>query len=97
MYRLKLILIKEIKNIIEKYGSFSIGEIDTDHSPIFYSIGDIIFLGETFYKDVVEVIAYHKDREIDWSTQLYEKFSLKNIKLILELAKEYKKTQENEE
>jgi hypothetical protein len=52
----KLELIQTIKNIIEDYGSFYIGELDyINGSPIIFSVGKVLFLGEEFHKDYVMV------------------------------------------
>lgn len=97
MSKIKSILIKEIKEIIKEYGFFYVGEVEADNSPVFNVIGGILFLGEVLHLNAVEVVAYHKDIDIDSSLQPYEKFTLQNIKLILELAKQYKQMKENEE
>lgn len=97
MSKIKSILIKEIKEIIKEYGFFYVGEVEEEASPLVNVIGGIIYLIEAIYLNTVEIVAYHRDIEIDSTLQSYEKLSLSNIKSILKLAKQYKQMKENEE
>ena len=94
MSKIKSILIKEIKEIIKEYGFFYVREVEGEASPLINVMGGII---EVIYLNTVEIVAYHRDIEIDSTLQSYEKLSLSNIKSILKLAKQYKQMKENEE
>ena len=95
MSKIKSILIKEIKEIIKEYGFFYVREVEA--SPLVNATGGMICLIEAIYLNTVEIVAYHRDIEIDSTLQSYEKLSLSNIKSILKLAKQYKQMKENEE
>lgn len=97
MSKIKSILIKEIKEIIKEYGFFYVGEVEEEAPPLVNVIEGIICLIEAIYLNTVEIVAYHRDIEIDSTLQSYEKLSLSNIKSILKLAKQYKQMKENEE
>lgn len=90
-------IIKNIKTIIEDYGSFNTAEVNAEQSPCIASLGKTCQLAEAFYKDKVEVVTYTNDRDDGSSDYIaYEEIKVAQLKEILELAKQYKEQQEEE-
>jgi hypothetical protein len=94
----KIDLIKKINAIIEEYGSFSTGEVMADHSPCINSQGNIVSLAEYFDVDSADIEVYDgassSSDSISSYTEKYENMSKAVLEEILELANQYKESQE---
>lgn len=65
--------IREIKSIIEKWGSISTRDMECESSPIYNQISkDHYSTIERFYRDYVEVVTYVHEQEVDTFTVEYE-------------------------
>ncbi len=85
----KAIVIKKIKNIIDEWGSFDVGEVEADCSPCVSSVGKLTVLAERFGDDV-DVVTYDKDgNEVDFNSLEYKELKLDVLEEILELAEHY--------
>jgi hypothetical protein len=90
----KRTIIKRIKSIIEKYGSFSVTDVDGESSPMVESIGSNVFLlAERFDKsvDCELVIGSRIEEYVD---KEYEDLSKDTLQEILYLAELYETDQE---
>ncbi len=54
----KRTIIKNIKSIIEKYGTFSIGEVDNADGVLINEMGNLIGIAESFNGTTIEVNIY---------------------------------------
>jgi hypothetical protein len=94
----KRTIIKKIKAIIEKHGSFAVGEVDADSSPVVGGAGKLLHLAEYFTLDGVEVNTYDTKssncNEIDSFEMNYEELSKEVLEEILFLADLYETDQE---
>lgn len=92
--------INQIKEIIDYYGNFSVGEIKADYSPtVRGQNGNLSHLIECFYKDFCNVNVYseHTEYPVDVYDINYENLDEDTLLEILELAVKYKQMQvENE-
>jgi len=83
----KKTLIKQIKNIISKYGSFTTADVEADSSPVIASLGKHTFqLAETFNLHKVTAITYVHDTESDEDYISYEDLNRDVLAEILFLA-----------
>jgi len=87
-------IIREIKEIISDYGSFSVGEVQADHSPLINSIAHIVALAEYFDEDGATIEIFdtksHSSDSIGSYSLSYKDINIKVLQEILELAKKYK-------
>jgi hypothetical protein len=85
-------MIKEIKSIIDTYGSFSSGEIELDSSPIYhYNNKDNFSLIEEFYSTHVGIVSYIHDTAVDEFNVLYEDLMPTQLTEVFEIVREYEK------
>lgn len=93
-------LITEIKEILNQYGHFHIGEVDADCSPCLDNTkGNLTHLIEYFSKGYCEVNVYCEktgDDKIDSYYLNYEEITESNLAEILDLCERYKEIQEEE-
>jgi len=91
---------KVIQAIIQKNGSFTVADVEADHSPYFPSKGRLSHLVEEFDEDGVKVFVYdpqsHSSDEIDSYYATYEEISDDQIEYILELAQKWQEQSEEE-
>ena len=88
-------IIKKIKTIIELYGSFGIGEVQSDCAPLINEMGNLVALGEYFdYNVTVYIYDPFISDAIDSYEIAYEQLSIEVLKEILELAEQYEVNQE---
>ena len=91
-------LITEIKEILNDYGHFHIGEVDADCSPFLDDTkGNLTYLIEYFSKGYCEVNVYSEkmgDDKIDSYYLNYEELSESNLAEILDICERYKEIQE---
>lgn len=90
----KRTIIKNIKRIIDNYGSFSVAEVEGESSPLINSMGkDSHVLAERFGSSVTGVTYVH-ETEIDENEYEYEELSKDTLEEILTLAEIYETEQE---
>jgi len=90
----KRTIIKNIKRIIDNYGSFSVAEVEGESSPIITTIGkDSYVLAERFDSSVTGVTYVH-ETETDENEYEYEDLSKDTLEEILYLAELYETDQE---
>jgi hypothetical protein len=90
----KRTIIKNIKRIIDNYGSFSVAEVEGESSPLINSIGkDSHVLAERFGISVTGVTYVH-ETETDENEYEYEDLSKDTLEEILYLAELYETDQE---
>ena len=66
-------LIKEIKSIIQEWGSTSVGEMELESSPVFLSPSKgHIMLIEQFNPETVTIVTYIHESEVDDHNVSYE-------------------------
>lgn len=86
--------IQKINAIINKYGSFSSGEVMADCSPCVSSSGNIVSLAEQFYVDSAEVEVYDTSSmssdSMSTYTENYSAMHQSTLDDILQLAKTWK-------
>jgi uncharacterized protein related to proFAR isomerase len=82
--------IKEIKSIIKEFGSFGVGELQTDSISI-RAKGNLIHLAEQFKENEIEVEVYREGDSfsVDYYTLSYEELDEDTLEEILELCKEW--------
>jgi len=86
--------ISYIKRIIADYGSFSVGDLEGENSPIVNSLGkDNFQLAERFSLDDVTVITYVHETEVDQNDVDYEDLPEDTISEIVRLAEDYEADQ----
>ena len=86
-------LIEQIKEIINMYGNFNVGEVEGDYSPTVQGQnGNLVHLIESFYQDYGEVNVYSKHSEypVDNYGINYTELSDSTLSEILELAQKYR-------
>jgi len=90
-------IIKNIKSIIEDYGSFTTADVMADSSPCVNSMKGATQLAESFYKDKVEAVTYETrhDNEVGTEHIVYEDLDVDTLGQILKLAQDWK--EQNEE
>jgi len=80
--------ISEIKRIIEEWGSISMGELESENSPVYATIGkDNFSLIERFNNNDVDVVTYVHETEVDEFSVAYEELdedTIDEISLILQ-------------
>lgn len=81
--------IYKIKRILSEWGGTSTGELQSESSPIIFSLGNVSVLAERFYVDNVEAIVYHNDMEIDSDYMNYEDLNDDVIFQIKEILESY--------
>ena len=90
---IKEITIDNINEIIKEYGTFSIAEVEADHSPFIESKGSLTHLAEEFMNGTCVVFVYdptsHSSDEIDKYDEFYENFDETQLEYILELAEKW--------
>lgn len=92
---MKTQIIKQIKNIISEYGSFSTGEVGASYSPsVVNQKGNLVHLIEYFDEDTVDVEVYDDEVNIDSYSLPYKELDVENLEYILELCQSYKELQE---
>lgn len=93
----KTTLIKHINSIIEKFGSFGIGEVESDCSPCVNAMGSIVGLAENFSINEATIEVYDGASTSSDSIRSYEmpykEMPVTTLKTIYKLAKQYKKIQ----
>lgn len=70
--------IKQIKEIIERWGNVSGIDLQLDSSPCLSSLGNknnVSVLVEEYYSDHVSAITYHDDVEVGWNDYDYDNLS----------------------
>jgi hypothetical protein len=94
----KLEIIARIKSIIEKYGTFSIGEVDSANSILVNEMGNLVALGEYFNSTTVEISVYNASSfssdEIDSYELTYEELPKEVLEEILFAAEIFETEQE---
>jgi hypothetical protein len=91
----KRTIIKNIKRIINEYGSFTTADVNAESSPCVSSKKGRNELCESFYDNKVEVVTYDKnDDEIDTDDVFYEDLPKDTLQEILYLAELYEADQE---
>jgi len=86
--------ISYIKRIIADYGSFSVGDLEGESSPIVNSLGkDNFQLAERFSLDDVTVITYVHETEVDQNDVDYGDLPDDTISEIVRLAEDYEADQ----
>lgn len=86
-------VIDDINGIISEFGSFTVADVQADHSPILSSKGRLTTLVEEFYADDTMVYVYdpssHCSDEIDSYNEHYENIDIEQLEYILELAQKW--------
>ena len=94
----KKTIIKRIKSIIENYGTFSIGEVDSANSILVNEMGNLVAVGEYFNSTTVEISVYNASSfssdEIDSYELTYEELPKEVLEEILFAAEIYETDQE---
>lgn len=89
----KEVTIDKINEIIKEYGSFTITDVEADHSPFIESKGRLTSLAEEFMNGTCVVFIYdptsHSSDEIDKYDEFYENFDETQLEYILELAEKW--------
>jgi hypothetical protein len=93
-------LVSEIKDIIEDWGSFSIGDVEAESSPFLEDTkGSLTHLIEFFDKKTCRVNVYserHGDESIDTYSIKYRELSESNLAEILDLCERYREIKSEE-
>jgi hypothetical protein len=91
-------LISEIKEIIDNYGSFGVGEVEADCSPeVPDQRGNLTHLIEYFNMEMVVVNVYGNwDNSIDEYTMSYEELDIETLEEIFELAQKWEELNNEE-
>jgi len=83
-------IIKEIKEIINEFGSFTVSEISADHSPIIEAKGRLSHLVEEFNENDCIVYIYdpstYNSDELDSYNENYDELEITQLEYILELS-----------
>lgn len=86
-------IIEKINSIISEYGSFTVADIEADHSPCVESKGRLVHLMEDFREGDGTVYVYdpssHCSDEIDSYDEFYEELDLEQLEYILQLAQSW--------
>lgn len=83
-------VIRKIKNIIDEWGAFCIGDVQSESSPIINNISkDRYILAEKFGLDSATGVEYIDGNEIDEYDYDYEDLDLDTLNDILEIAEEF--------
>ena len=90
----KRTIIKRIKTIIQNHGSFSVGEIGAESSPIVESFGSTFVLAESFDINNATLVTYVNDSEVDENYVVYHELSKEVLEEILFLAEMFETDQE---
>jgi len=90
----KRTIIKNIKGIILKHGSFSVAEVGGESSPCVESIGNTIVLAESFDSNCATLVTYVNDEEVDENYVVYHELSKDVLEEILIIAEMYEVDQE---
>jgi hypothetical protein len=89
----KRTIIKNIKRIIDDFGSFDLSEINADSSPCVGTLGNFVGLAESFNKDEVNVSVYEPESAssdpMDEYTIEYEKLDKDVLSEILIYCEEW--------
>lgn len=92
------IAIDEINSIVEKYGEFSVADVDADHSPYVDANGELSHLMERFREHQGTVYVYdlssHSSDELDEYDEDYYNLSNSQLEYVLELARKFKEINE---
>ena len=92
-------IIDDINNIVSEYGSFSVYDVDADHSPFINSRGRLTHLMEEFETDGGVVRVYdptsHSSDELDEYFENYSELDLNQLEYILELAQQFMEVNED--
>lgn len=94
-------IIEKINKIIEKHGTFSVWDVDADHSPCLPIKGRLTHLMEEFRQGdgtvrVYDPSSYSSD-EIDEYDEGYEVLKKSQLEWVLELAEQWVESQSEEE
>ena len=91
-------IINKIQSIIEKYGTFHIGEVDGANGICVDSMGKFVGLAEYFNSTVIEVNVYEPESfssdEVDSYELIYDDLTIDVLKEILFVAELYETDQE---
>jgi hypothetical protein len=91
-------IINKIQSIIEKYGTFHIGEVDGANGICVNEMGKFVGLAEYFNRTSVEVKVYEPESfssdEIDSYELTYDELTIEVLKEILFVADLYETDQE---
>lgn len=91
-------IINKIKSIVEKYGTFHIGEVDGANGICVNTMGKFIGLAEYFNSIVIEVKVYEPESfssdEIDSYELIYDDLTIDVLEEILFVAELYETDQE---
>lgn len=94
----KRTIIKRIKSIIEKHGTFSIGEVEGADGICVSEMGNFVALAEHFNSTTIDVSVYDPNSfssdEIDSYELTYEELSKETLEEILFVAELYETDQE---
>jgi hypothetical protein len=94
----KRTIIKNIKSIIEKYGTFSIGEVDNADGVLINQMGHIIGIAEYFNGTTIEVSIYDSNSfssdAIDSYEENYNDLPKATLQEILSVAELFEVDQE---
>jgi hypothetical protein len=90
----KRTIIKNIKRIIDNYGSFSVAEVEGESSPMVESIGSNVFLLAERFGKSVECELLVGSRIEEYVDKEYEDLSKDTLEEILYLAELYETDQE---
>ena len=89
----KEITIDKINEIIKEYGTFTIADVNADHSPFIESKGKLTHLAEEFMDGTCVVVVYdptsHSSDEIDKYDEFYVDVEESQLEYILELAEKW--------
>jgi len=87
-------IIKNIKAIIEKFGSFTTADVEAESSPVIATLGkDTCQLAETFNLHKVTAVTYVHETETNEDFILYEDLKKDVLEDILRLAENYEADQ----
>lgn len=86
-------IIKKIKTIIEKHGSFTIADVEGESSPLIVSMGNSCVLAERFDSTVTGVMYAH-DTEMGENEYEYDELPKDVLEEILSIAENYETDQE---
>lgn len=94
----KKTIIKRIKSIIEKHGTFGVGEVDFSTYLCVDEMGNFVALAEYFNSTTIDVYVYNPNSfssdEIDSYELTYEELSKEVLEEILFVAEMYETDQE---
>ena len=80
----------KIQSFIDKYGALDSAELELNSSPFYGSTGDrTIALIEKLYRNIVEVVTYVNDDEVDSLNVLYSELPQDLLDEILESLEQY--------